>query len=311
MLPRHCTLAIIVGWLVTGAWFLQYDLRPRVSAEEPAPFAISLVDEARMSLIGRPRPRQRAVDVPWKVVRNDHEWNAAKAFTRVQSSEWDGTLEFGSELRLPSKNDLRTSRFEVASTCRITWEGELQELDAEARSRKDMRANAPEPPPERRDAPLDPRVRRFGGQPADNTDVAARLEAKVRNGRFLPHWRVNWDQTEEPPVPLSRRGHVLLPFHPMNRLPGLRLGQSWPMPLIDLEAATNLAVAGAIRTVQADVSEGILIWQGRSVPCFVVTYRQGGGVRGRTWVRQSDALVLKQEATFDGDRLALERMPEK
>jgi hypothetical protein len=40
----------------------------------------------------------------------------------------------------------------------------------------------------------------------------------------------------------------------------------------------------------------------------VIDYR-AGDLTARTWVRQSDGLVLQQEAMFLGDRLVLKRNP--
>ena len=35
------------------------------------------------------------------------------------------------------------------------------------------------------------------------------------------------------PVPVSRHGSVLSPLHPVNRIEGLRPGQTWQLPLVD------------------------------------------------------------------------------
>jgi hypothetical protein len=44
------------------------------------------------------------------------------------------------------------------------------------------------------------------------------------------------------------------------------------------------------------------------VPCRIIEY-SGDEASGRTWVRESDGLVLQQEITIDGKNLILEREP--
>jgi len=52
-----------------------------------------------------------------------------------------------------------------------------------------------------------------------------------------------------------------------------------------------------------------LFWDGQDVPCLVIKYTGDGDVNARTWVRESDGLVLRQEARQGGDLLSLERDP--
>jgi hypothetical protein len=141
-------------------------------------------------------------------------------------------------------------------------------------------------------------------------EVFARCRGQVRDGQFLPLWRITGEQRENVfnPVVLSRRGHVLLLFHPLNRLPGLRTGQRWVMPLIDPEAALRLERSREIRNVLALVTEAEpLLWDKKMQPVFLVTLSDAEGEVGRIWVRQTDFLVLRQEFTFSNDRYALER----
>jgi hypothetical protein len=50
-------------------------------------------------------------------------------------------------------------------------------------------------------------------------------------------------------------------------------------------------------------------WDGAPQPCFVIDYRaeSGDDFTGRTWVRTSDGLVLRQEARSNEETLVLQR----
>src|SRR5207248_1379216 len=68
-------------------------------------------------------------------------------------------------------------------------------------------------------------------------DVKVKLGGFVREGLFYStlrakvrdqHLSYSFD-----PVPVSHSGSVLNPLHPVNKIKGLRAGQSWRMPMID------------------------------------------------------------------------------
>ncbi len=134
----------------------------------------------------------------------------------------------------------------------------------------------------------------------------ARCRGVVRKGQFLPNWQISGERRDPVfnPVPLSANGHVYVPFHPFNRLPGLRPGQRWSMPMLDLMAAMNMGQPREIRTVVAVVEETEPVaWHHRPQSVWLVTIRDGD----RVWVRKSDDLVLRQELHFSADSYVLER----
>src|SRR5262249_40927906 len=87
-------------------------------------------------------------------------------------------------------------------------------------------------------------------------------------------------------------------------VPGLRAGQRWRLPKVDpmaLASGTilaNLAVdARAPQFLEAEVRTETLTWHRQPTECFLIEYREAGEkVSARTWVRQSDGLVLQQLA---------------
>ena len=49
-----------------------------------------------------------------------------------------------------------------------------------------------------------------------------------------------------------------------------------------------------------------LSWKGREVACLVIDY-QGENLTARTWVRENDGMVLRQEVSFWGDPVVMVR----
>jgi hypothetical protein len=101
---------------------------------------------------------------------------------------------------------------------------------------------------------------------------------------------------------------------PQARLPGLRVGQTWTVPLYSpFRAATS-----PLEILQASVErEAPFDWDGETVNTRVIVYRgdpgsglSGGETRGRMWVRD-DGVVLLQEVTIFRSVVRFERLPER
>jgi hypothetical protein len=316
MPPRHLSLILCLFWLAMAVWLCQRDLRPRLRADEPAPFVVTLVDEPRINLIPRV-----GVETHWALYRNSKEGKreADAARTRIDFTAGDDALEFHGEFKLsePAKNPL----VRITSRCRVDWDGNLLGISALVETRE-----------------LGPR-----GDMEDALVFAAPVEREC----LLPRWYLPSVARLGASVPLSLRGSMLVLTHPMNRLPGLRVGQRWHLPQIDLlpplESAVPAAEASfwgffavpevmgpfldasllfgrtleftprtAIDTVEAHVGTDVLSWRSRGeVPCFVIDYHGDDRTRARTWVRQRDGLVLQQEFTHAGTRYVLERESER
>jgi hypothetical protein len=88
---------------------------------------------------------------------------------------------------------------------------------------------------------------------------------------------------------------------PQSLLPGLRVGQSWTVPMYSPFRAPN----NPMEILQAVVErEDKITWGGRSVDCRLIVYRAdsgsslgGNATRGRVWVR-NDGVVLRQEVAI-------------
>jgi hypothetical protein len=101
---------------------------------------------------------------------------------------------------------------------------------------------------------------------------------------------------------------------PQVRMPGLRVGQAWTVPLYSPFRAPN----SPVEVLQAVVErQERLTWGGKSVPCHVVVYRADSGAtaaaadpRGRMWV-DPEGFVLRQEITIMGSHLHFVRLGSK
>jgi hypothetical protein len=161
-------------------------------------------------------------------------------------------------------------------------------------------------------------------------NVAINLEGQVHEDLFHPKVTARAPGLDLTlpfdPVPVSHSGSVLNPLHPVNRIKGLRPGQTWRMPMIDplaesLSLSRRLLGRGEVRFLNGHVlphpqmlvldkevrgqgGKAQVVQQG--IPCLVIEY-DDEETRPRTWVQVNTGLVLRQEVTQLGRRLALER----
>lgn len=286
MPPRYLSLAIVAFWLATMGWLVYRDLWPRLRSGAPPAFAIDLVDEAQ----------QFAQPTRWSVHRKDsltgREQRLGRLRTWVEYRAADDTFALQSEMT----NVRLALGFEVArlaSTYRVDRDGRLRALEAVL-------------------------IGDLGGTKL----LEARLEGQVRDQQFHATFRSDPGVLDQVlgkselvlrPVPVSASGSVLNPLHPVNRVAGLRPGMAWRLPLVDplsdALAATFPGAAPGPRFLDAQVraEPRPLTWNNQEVACLVIDYHQGGDTSARTWVRQRDGLVLRQEAHVKGEMLILQR----
>ncbi len=101
---------------------------------------------------------------------------------------------------------------------------------------------------------------------------------------------------------------------PQVRMPGLRVGQAWTVPVY----SPFRAPTSPIEILQATVErEEKITWDGETVTTRVIYYRGDAGAaladnapRGRTWVRD-DGLVLHQEVSILNSHMHFERLGER
>lgn len=102
---------------------------------------------------------------------------------------------------------------------------------------------------------------------------------------------------------------------PQSRLPRLKMGQRWTVPVHSPFRPPNMPLDILEARVESD--NEIIVWNGRPVATWLVNYARdsGGGLhrtvasQGKVWVRH-DGIVLKQELLIGSSRLTFVRDPE-
>jgi hypothetical protein len=295
MPPRTVTVAIVVFWLGATAWLFVRDIWPELRPGERPPFTIDLSKEA----LGE-KQRTR-----WGLHRNGLRIGYTDAWTTYdplsQTYELNTRIIFEKDPQ-SEKERLRVSLLETSvevskmrSAYRVTPEGELRAVDARIELE-------------------------VGSGNLRASDVAIQVQGEVQDGRFNPRWTIN-----PPLLGLSDLGSTSIevpaqeslfdPMRPWNRLLNVRPGQTWRPTHFDPlgEALSGMARKPAVRFLEAGVLQETdeLPWDNQNVACLIIEYRSED-LTARTWVRQSDGLVLRQEAVkYPGrpkeDRLTLIR----
>jgi hypothetical protein len=282
MPPRWLSAAIVVFWLGMTGWLAWRELWPRWRAGDPPPFHIDLVEEVH---------RANTQKIRWAVLEDDHETTSAESSVGYDEKADAFALvltfkEKPAALRPPAGRMVPRMRF-VSSKFVVTREGRLRELQVEAAV-----------------------TGAVGPLPVNSTLL---LAGQVRDERFYPRYEVRQAgltllEGHLSPVAVSYHGSVLVPQHPVNRITGLRPGQSWRMPVVDPFAAA-LGFGEAVRHINARVlpETHVLEWKDRKpTNCLVIEY-EGEDEKAATWVEVGTDLVQRQEAAFAGRRLVLQR----
>lgn len=299
MLPRGVTVLIVMGWLAATAWLFVRDLKPKLFPSGPPPFNIDLVDEARSQAATR-----------WTVLQYDDQLEAevprGYVETAIRYHAGSDTFELKSEFKLWRSGPVAQGSADVTlrSEYHVTREGSLRDLHTYLAGRFEGSV---------------PIELNMNGEVRDgflHREVKVTLpEEWVRAMKELPPeiQKLTSDLMEKmvadlnaktvPPTNLSGGNSVLEPMQPMNRLPGLRKGQRWSIPLMTSTRFFSKlsALAGTqVEWLEAEVltKTQTIDWNDEQVECLVIRYEGGDEINMTQWVRASDGLVLQQEATL-------------
>jgi hypothetical protein len=286
MPPRLFVAAIVVFWLSTSSWLFYREIWPRLQAGNPPAFTIDLTDEVGANTI------------EWRIYQKGDKEGAD--LSKVGSGlSWvrrlpDRTFELTSEFKLSM--DLLFFRLQkISSSYRVNAEGQLLGLTGKVKFRH---------------------LSEKDKDPSVYPDMEVVVRAPVENGFLKPHvtFQMQGKQhtlLEGEPVPLSHKGSVLNPMHLVNKISGLKKGQSWRIPLLDpipMSMPGLPAKEVIIDELHANVDEQVLIWHKEPVVCYRIDYNQPGQkVVASTWVRWRDGLVLQQYVNHQGIELTLVR----
>ena len=129
------------------------------------------------------------------------------------------------------------------------------------------------------------------------------LEGKLKNNDIEvraqgPLPLMNWTRR----FPYRSRGIVQNAFSPLDRMPGLHVGQTWSSQVVS-------PLTGQVQEVFVEVArKGVIHWDGEPTQVLEVVSRFSP-MTARTWVRL-DGLVLRQEVPNPMVKLFLERKPD-
>lgn len=119
------------------------------------------------------------------------------------------------------------------------------------------------------------------------------LEIRAAGPALLFPWKKSF--------PYQARGVVQNSLGPMERIPGLHVGQRW-------ESRVVSPLSGRVEVVHSEVTDrNVLVhWNDELVPCYELVTRSKG-LSARTWARGQDGLVIRQEVPLYFAKLVLER----
>jgi hypothetical protein len=279
-------------------WLFWQELWPSWRPGEPPPFHIDLVEEVQQTT----NPRTH-----WTVLRQrSGEQKAFEIFhatTLVDYMKSDDTFLLQAEFTTRKEPLSNTQPYFVAgfqvvsmsSQYRVDRAGELRSLRAEIRvsPRKGME-----------------KMLAIMGQ--EELEPSLHLWGEVRGDQLFTHCRSSLVPANKPfdllPARVSHNGSVIMPLHPVNRIHGLRPGQSWRQPMIDplRDAFAVLpGISAGVSYVNARVLPELQVLKmgPKSVTnCLVIEYEADGKIIGSTWVEEGSERVQRQEANLEGDR---------
>jgi hypothetical protein len=273
MPSRFMSLAILIYWSIAAFCLLTWDVIPELASGFPPDLrAVAAAGEA-----GKPiRWSIQVVDDPkLPEVRR----TVGEAVTRTVR-EPDGWFELRSDVEFDAGGLLKGTAFATRAS---------MHLRIESRYRVDPAGNL---------RSLKLRVRpRESAEDVINVEGAVRKSTlEIESSGPLPLLNRKWR------IPYEPRGMVLDALSPLDRLPGLHVGQRWETQIIS-------PLSGQIDRVKVNVARRSMIhWDGNPVTTLEVVQHLTP-LAMRTWVR-TDGVILRQEVPLPFVRVVLERRPE-
>ena len=303
MYSRWSNVAVVIFWLITMGWLVEDKLLPSLFVGEPPTYRTILADQP-----------SRDGPAIWNVYLNDRLLGRAEAETRTLAG---GVAELRSHVRLAKVplSDVTPgwmqSILRLASGSRdwaeitLTIESDSRlEVDPLGRplgfhSKTWLSESESWPPSGLSERPAPPGVVPIT---LPGTVEGQRLKLKVRSGHLIYDTDVYL-----PPESLMSDA-----LSPQSRLPGVRVGQSWTMPVYSPLRPPTAPIEFLRATV---VRREPVSWGQRVTPAYVIEFGPDPGgqltgnqaARAKAWV-DDNGLVLKQEITLFSARLTFERL---
>ena len=284
MYSRWYNVAVVLLWLATMSWLVVDKVVPPLLIGDP-PNRRTILEAKR-----------HEPPVGWKIAFNQRSLGWALSTTTRQPS---GLTEIGSRVHFDEVplGELIPNWLRGLMRLGDLPLGELQ-MDAESNLVVDALGQLSRFQSTVRLAPLDNLVKLSGEVEQSKLNLTAR-------------WGDAHYTTE---VPLPKDALPNDALSPQTQLPGLRKGQTWPVPVYSpLSPGDPLEILSA-----AVVGREPVLYDGRTENAWLVIYHSDPGsglssnekARGRLWVR-ADGTVLKQQVMVLGSTVTFMRLSKK
>ena len=273
MPPRWASVAILLGWAVMAVGLIRRDILPDLLIGPPP-------DLRSIAAVNRADGPTRWI----LLVHDDPNNKSGRPIGRAVTESLpldDGGLKLTSRTTLDADALLQSTRFsgrasgkvEVDNSIEIGPTGNLRRIDAVVRE-----AGVEEP--------------------------LMKVRGEVVNDRLVietigPIAVLNIKKA----VPYAPKGLIQNALGPIDRMPGLAVGQRWESRVVS-PLTGKLDVIASEVTRRADI-----FWGGGLVSTYEVVQTVPPTLSARTWVRRSDGLVLRQEVPIPLVPLMIEREP--
>lgn len=302
MYSRWFNVAVFGFWLLTMSWLVRAKILPSLIVGEPPTYRKILASD-----------ESPETPITWSIWLNDAPLGWAEAHNHVLDN---GVTEMRSRVRLTRLPLAEIMPGWMNSVLKmLSGSGDWQELQLAVDAQSSLEID-----PLGRpigiysrvllgDEEALPETSRIDGQlvpgavqiTLQGTFEGSQLKLKVRTGQMVYN-------TVAYLPPNALMGDALAP---QARLPDLKVGQSWTMPVYSpLRPPTS-----PVELLQATVERREpILWQDHVVSTYLVVFRNDPGAelsnnqtaRAKAWVR-SDGTVLKQEINLLSARLTFER----
>jgi hypothetical protein len=275
MPSRFVSLAILVYWSVAAFCLLTWEILPELSLGYPPD----------LRAIAQAGDSSRPVTWSIQVVDDPQSPEAGRSVGEAVTSSKrlpDGWFELNSRVVFDAGGILKGTplgsrggsvRLELGSTYRVDPSGNLRAFDMQVR-------------------------------PRDSTEDLFKVKGRLKDGVM--------EVVAKGPLPILNQ-RLSFPYEPrsvvhdalgpLDRLPGLHLGQRWDTRVVN-------PFTGQVERVRVEVQRRTLIhWNGEPVSAFEVV-QHAGPITAKTWVRP-DGVILRQEVPFPLVRLVLDRQPDQ
>jgi hypothetical protein len=274
MPPRLVSVAILVYWSLAALGLITRDLLPELSLRQPPD--LRTITRAEVDAV----PARWAVQVVDDPSMPENRRTVGQAVTEAVRRP-DGWVVMSSRVWFDASgllkgtafaNKVSDVRLEVDSTYLVDVSGNLQSLRALVRSQ---------------------------GERGDLLKVEGRLKNRaIEITTHGPLPMMNRTRT----IAYEPRGVVQNTLGPVDRLPGLQVGQRWDLRVIS-------PFTGQADVVRVEVTrKRVIHWDKNPVTTLEVVQHMAP-LTAKTWVRP-DGLVLRQEVPFPFVKLVLDRDPE-